>query len=86
MQIHPELNSDSANKLAYIQQQTQQDVNELIKTAIDDYYQKLQHPPKTPLEALTQSCFVGCGSAEPDFSVNYKTVLQKELQQKYDHR
>ena len=86
MQIHPELDSDSVNKLTYIQQQTQQDINESIKTAIDYYYQKLQHPSKTPLEALTQSGFIGCGSAESDLSINYKAVLREELQQKYDHR
>jgi hypothetical protein len=85
MQIHPELDSSSASKLAYIQQQTQQDVDELIQTAIDCYYQKLQHPPKTPLEALTQSGFIGCGSADSNLSVNYKTFLQEELQKKYDH-
>jgi hypothetical protein len=85
MQITTQLDDDAANKLSYIQQQTGQDAEAILKTAIDDYYQKLKHPPQTPLEALTQSGFIGCGSAEPDLSVNYKMVLQTELQKKYDH-
>jgi mannose-6-phosphate isomerase len=48
-------------------------------------FEDVQHFPQTPLEALTQSGFIGCGFAEPDLSANYKAVLQEELQQKYDH-
>jgi hypothetical protein len=86
MQIHTELDNDHADKLAYIQQQTQQDVDALISTAIDYYYQKLQGMTRSPLEVLTETGFIGCGSAEPDLSVNYKAVLQAEFQSKYDHR
>jgi hypothetical protein len=85
MQIITQLDDDAANKLTYIQQQTGQDTEAVLKAAINQYYQQLQ-PPQTPLEALTQSGFIGCGSAEPDLSANYKTVLQEELQKKYDHR
>ena len=86
MQIITQLDDDAASKLTYIQQQTGQGTEAILKAAIDDYYQKLQHPLQTPLEALTQSGFIGCGSAEPDLSVNYKTVFQEELQKKYDSR
>lgn len=86
LQIHAELDSVSADKLAYIQQQThQQDMNELIKSAIDLYYQTLRLPSQTPLETLMQTGFIGCGSAEPDLSVNYKVLLQADFQHKYDH-
>jgi hypothetical protein len=31
------------------------------------------------------SDFIGCMEAEPDLSKNYKTYLDTELNQKYDH-
>jgi hypothetical protein len=65
-----------------------QSVNSTEQTtsAIEDDQQNPPQPPQTPLEALTQSGFIGCGSAKPDLSVNYKVVLQEELEKKYDHR
>jgi hypothetical protein len=47
MQIITQLDDDAANKLTYTQQQTGQDTEAILKTAIDDDdYQKLQHPPQ----------------------------------------
>ncbi len=86
MQINTQLNESDASKLAYIQQQTNQDVTEVVKHAIDLYYQQLQVKHKNPLALLEQAGFIGCGEAEPNLSVNYKSVLQTKLQSKYGNR
>jgi allophycocyanin alpha subunit len=46
----------------------------------------MQQKKRSPLEILQQTGFIGCGSAGPDLSSNYKAILQVELQTKYDHR
>jgi predicted transcriptional regulator len=42
MQLEIELDNDSVEKLAYIQKQTNQDVNDVIKQAIGQYYNQIQ--------------------------------------------
>lgn len=46
------------------------------------------HLNKQPsnLEILQESGLIGCISAESDLSTNYKSVLQKGLDDKYDNR
>lgn len=38
------------------------------------------------LDILKEFGLIGCISAEPDLSTNYKSVLREELDCKYDHR
>ncbi|MEB3231116.1 MAG: hypothetical protein VKJ64_08910 [Leptolyngbyaceae bacterium] len=40
----------------------------------------------TPSDVADWSDFIGCVSAEADLSVNYKTYLTEELEQKYGYR
>jgi predicted metal-dependent hydrolase len=85
--INTRLSDRAADQLAYIQQQTEQELAEILDIAIDAYYQKLQmEKRKRPFELLEQSGFIGCCSVEEDLSNNYKSVLHSELQAKYDHR
>lgn len=86
MRINARLDQDSDRKLAYIQQQTSQGVTDIIKSAIDLYYQQLQAAAKHPLSLLTQTGFIGCGRADADLSVNYKSTLKQGLQAKHGHR
>lgn len=86
MQISTLLDDDRAGKLAYIQQQTQQDVSEVMQAAIDLYYEQLHPTSQTPFQAMQESGFVGCIQAEPDLSTSYKTLLRSVIQAKYDYR
>ncbi|AHJ27642.1 ribbon-helix-helix domain-containing protein [Nodularia spumigena CS-584] len=81
MRINARLDEEDAHKLSYIQQQTHQTVTDAIRTAIDLYFQQLQQ--QKPLDLLTQNGFIGCGEAEPDLSLNYKSILQNGLKGKY---
>jgi len=85
MEIQAQLTEVEAQKVFFIQEQTQQDLIEILKKAIDLYYQILQIPEKTPLQILEESGFIGCCSVESELSTSYKSVLAEELNKKYDH-
>ena len=85
LEINAKINEETADKLAYIQQQTAQEINEILKLAIDNYYQLMAPEKPTAFELLEQSGFIGCCSVETELSVNYKSVLKEELKSKYDH-
>jgi predicted metal-dependent hydrolase len=86
-QINTQIDPATTDKLTYIQQQTNQTLSDILRDAIDSYYQKLKHQhKKTPFELLEVSGFIGCCSVESDLSINYKQVLADELEAKYDHR
>lgn len=85
-QINTQIDPVTTDKLTYIQQQTNQPLSDILRDAIDSYYQKLKHQhKKTPLEILEESGFIGCCDLESDLSTNYKQVLATELEVKYDH-
>ncbi|MGI2906748.1 CopG family transcriptional regulator [Tolypothrix sp. VBCCA 56010] len=83
MRINARLDEEYAHKLTYIQQQTDQAVTDVIKTAIDLYYKQLQQ--QKPLDLLTQTGFIGCGQADANLSINYKSILTDNLKDKYGY-
>lgn len=83
MRINARLDEEYAHKLSYIQHQTDQAVTDVIKTAIDLYYKQLQQ--QKPLDLLTQTGFIGCGEADPNLSVNYKSILRDNFEDKYGY-
>ena len=74
MKIEIQLDEEMARKLAYIQQQTEQDVLEVIQSSIEIHYQQLQQQAD-PLAKLKQSPFVGCFQAEPDLAEKSEAIL-----------
>lgn len=87
VQINTELSDRTADRLAYIQQNTEQDLTQILDAAIETYYQKLQQEnKKSPFQLLEESGFIGCCSVESDLSSSYKSVLKAELEAKYDRR
>lgn len=80
-QINVQCDRETTDKLTYIQQQTNQELPEILRAAINDYYQKLKpKKQKIPFELLEESGCIGCCSVESDLSVNYKQVLVTELE------
>ncbi|MFN6488314.1 MULTISPECIES: CopG family transcriptional regulator [unclassified Nostoc] len=86
MRINARLDDEYADKLAYIQQQTNQAVTDVIKSALELYYQQLQQQQKNSFSMLTETGFIGCGEADPKLSINYKSILRDGLKAKYDYR
>lgn len=83
MRINARLDEEYVHKLTYIQQQTDQAITDVIKTAIDLYYKQLQQ--HKPLDLLTQTGFIGCGQADANLSINYKSILTDNLKDKYGY-
>jgi hypothetical protein len=85
MQLEIQLDDDSAEKLAYIQKQTNQDFSDAIKQAIEQYYNQIQTTQvstvqnqtteKSALTLFRELGLVGCIQGDPDLSVNYKTKM-----------
>ncbi|CCH92335.1 conserved hypothetical protein [Microcystis aeruginosa PCC 9432] len=61
----------------------QQTIIELVDVLKKRYF--LNQQEMTGHTTQDWSDFIGCMEAEPDLSKNYKTYLDTELNQKYDH-
>ncbi len=85
MQITTQLDEAHVSKLTYIQQQTNLSLADVLKQAIDLYYQQLQQPEIDPLAKLKRGRFIGRFKATPDFAIRSKAILQ-DIMQDYDHR
>jgi hypothetical protein len=79
MKIDIQLDDEYIQKLSYIQQQTQQNVTEVIKASIDLRYQQLQQTDDSPTK-LQQSQFIGSFEAKPDLAANAEAILHSMLQ------
>ncbi|MBE5230931.1 MAG: hypothetical protein INR81_18250 [Microcystis aeruginosa PMC 728.11] len=86
MQISIQLDDEHAQKLAYIQQTTQENTLETIQQAIELRYQQLQEKTHDPLAKLKQSSFIGSFEAEADFAENSENILHSLLSEKNYHR
>ena len=84
MQLEIQLDDDCVEKLAYIQQQTNQDFSEAIKQAIEKYYNQVQTNNKPPLAIFKELGLVGCFHGDSDLSVTYKTKIVDYLQGKQE--
>ncbi len=80
MNIDTSLDQIVVDKINIIQQQTNQDIKQIIQTAIDLYDQKIQQPENYPLALLKQSDFIACGKSDHDLSSTYKTQLKTILE------
>ncbi|MFN7656644.1 MAG: ribbon-helix-helix domain-containing protein [Dolichospermum sp.] len=84
MQLEIQLDDDCVEKLAYIQQETNQDFSEAIKQAIEKYYNQVKTNNKTPLALCKELGLVGCFNGDSDVSVTYKTNMANYLQDKQE--
>jgi hypothetical protein len=85
MDITIHLSEEQREKLSYIQQNSDLDLDTLINYAIEQQYTKLQHSRPNSLEILRKSGFIGCSTGESDLSTNYKAILAKKWSEKYDN-
>jgi hypothetical protein len=87
MRVNARLDSDRASKFNYIRHRTNQGASDIMKAAIDLYYEKLHKElPVKPLQLLRDSGLIGCAEGDSDLSVSYKQYLTEILDEKYGHR
>jgi hypothetical protein len=83
MRINARLDETHSHKLDYLMQVTGDSVTEVIKRAIDVYFEQVQQSPSHALDILSRMGFIGSGHAAPDLSESYKKELSKDLDRKH---
>lgn len=92
MHIATDFDEEQAEKLNYIQQQTNQEIAEILSAAVDLYYQKLQPSEqsnstvqRSPLDIFQELGLVGCiKDADANLSRDYKTLVHQEIEEKHE--
>ncbi|MBT3221420.1 MAG: CopG family transcriptional regulator [Proteobacteria bacterium] len=77
--INARIDEDLAHKLDQLVDVTKQKVTEVVKAALEMYYQAVVDKELSSAELLRSSGFIGCGEDSPDLSENYKDELSESL-------
>ncbi len=70
-------------EIATLPPDAQQIIFDLVEVFKKRYHLDIDQCSSNTIEEWSD--FIGCIEAEPDLSRNYKTYLNKELDEKYDH-
>lgn len=79
MEIATNIDELQAQKLGFIQEKTQQNIDEIIRDALENYYEKVFKDSRNHLEKFNKLGFIGCIEAEPDLAENCEEILMKEM-------
>jgi hypothetical protein len=79
MEIIAQINEDQAKKINFIQEKTQQNLDEILKNALESYYEKIVNTPKNNLEKFREIGFIGCIEAEENLAANSELILHQEM-------
>ena len=86
MRINARLDDSRARKIVYLTSSTKLSVSEIVKRAIDLYYERVQREASKGAQLLESGGFVGCAEGPSDLSESYKEELFGALEAKLDHR
>lgn len=75
MQISTQLTEKQVQKLALIQEKTQQNPEEILESALEYYYQQILNSSNNNFDKFTQIGFIGCIEAEPNLAENSESIL-----------
>ncbi|NEO51624.1 MAG: hypothetical protein F6K54_00025 [Okeania sp. SIO3B5] len=81
MEIAPKIDEEQAQKMAFIQEKTQQNIYKIVRYALEDYYEKVLKNSSKHLQKFSQLGFIGCIEAEPDLAKNCEAILMKEMRE-----
>ncbi|MEM8961610.1 MAG: CopG family transcriptional regulator [Acidobacteriota bacterium] len=84
MRISARLDADRSRKLEALQEATNLATSEILKRALDMYFEKLSR--KSAPKIFDRHGFVGSGTADPELSERYKEELAASLAEKHDYR
>lgn len=82
--ISARLDAERSRKLDVLMRTTHQGVSEVIKMALDLYYDQSRAGRRPPGEILSATGFVASGEAASDLSETYKDELNRSLAAKHD--
>ncbi|VAW66871.1 hypothetical protein MNBD_GAMMA10-3289 [hydrothermal vent metagenome] len=84
MRINARLDQTHAQMLESLKHSEHLTTTEVLKNALDLYYEQRKLKHKTNIQRLLDSDFIGCGEGSEDLSESYKHDLTESLQDKYD--
>ncbi|MGK5092816.1 CopG family transcriptional regulator [Deltaproteobacteria bacterium TL4] len=79
MILNAQLDDQSAYKIEFLKETTQDSLTDIIKKALDLDYDQLTINQQSPLEIMKKNGFIGCAPGPGDLSENYKEYLAKSL-------
>jgi hypothetical protein len=86
MRINARLDESRSQKLEFLARMTHLSTSEIVKQALDLYYEQVRSRRPLPAEVLKASGFVGCGEASSDLSEQYKEEVKRQVAAKHGHR
>ena len=86
MRISARLDEKQSERLEFLQRETQESVSEVVKRAIDRYYEEVSQGRSRAAEIFAATGFIGSGEGPGDLSTEYKRYLQKGWSQKHGDR
>lgn len=86
MRINARLDESRSQKLEFLSRATHLSTSDIVKQAIDVYYEQVRNGRPAPADVLADAGFIGCGDASPDLSGSYKEVVRSLVAAKHDHR
>jgi predicted transcriptional regulator len=86
MRLNARLPEELARKLEALEQATQQSTSDVVRAALERYFDDICGPGRSARDAILRSGLVGCGEAEADLSATYKSRLHEGFGRKHGHR
>lgn len=86
MRINARLDEIHSRKLEYLKRATDAGVSEVVKDAIDVYYDQMKARKPSAAEIFQESGFIGIAEGPEDLSTRYKEVLTESLDAKHGDR
>jgi predicted transcriptional regulator len=86
MRINARLDDSRSQKLDFLARTTRLSTSDIVKQALDVYYEQVRSRRPAPAAVLAETGFIGCGEASPELSDNYKEEARRLAATKHGHR
>jgi hypothetical protein len=84
--VNARLGEEDAKKLAYLTERDGRTVSEVLRLALQRYYDQERTAEGSPWKLLEQTGFIGSAEGPGDLSVNYKQYLWGGPKSKHGRR
>jgi predicted transcriptional regulator len=86
MRLNARLTEELSRKLEALERATKQSTSDIVRAALERYFDEVCRPGRSARDAILRSGLVGCGEAEADLSATYKSRLHEGFGRKHGHR
>ena len=80
--VNARIDESLSRKLAHLRRITGHSVTEIVRQAIELYYESIHRGDGTAKDVLLRTGFVGCAEGSPDLSDRYKSAIAESLVRK----